>query len=142
MKPRMSMVTLGTGDLARATAFYQDGLGFPKMDFEGDITFFELQGTWLALYAWEALAEDATVPSNGVGFRGVTLAHNVMSEDEVVAVLNQAEQAGARMIKPAQKTDWGGFSGYFEDLDQHLWEVAYAPSFMPGPKDPSETHGL
>lgn len=135
MKPTINIITLGTHNLERATNFYAQGLGFPKMNFEGDISFFELQGTWLALYSWELLAEDALVPSIGSGFRGVTLAHNVKSQAHVLEVLTQAKNAGAKIIKPGQQTSWGGFSGYFADLDGHLWEVAFNPFFWPGPKD-------
>lgn len=135
MKPRINIITLGTHHLERATAFYEQGLRFPKMPCAGDVSFFELNGTWLAIYPWDLLAKDATVTDNGTGFRGVTLAHNVESEDEVRQVLQEAEKAGATCVKPAQKTDWGGFGGYFSDLDGHLWEVAFNPFFWPGPKD-------
>ena len=135
MQPRINIITLGTKDLPRATAFYVDGLKFPKMDFAGNISFFTLNGSWLALYPWELLAQDAQIAAAGSGFRGVTLAHNVSCEDEVIALLDQAKHAGANIVKPAQKTDWGGFSGYFADLDDHLWKVAHNPFFWPGPKD-------
>lgn len=135
MRPNINIITLGTNNLESATHFYAVGLGFPKMNFEGDISFFELQGTWLALYPWELLAQDAEVPSTGSGFRGVTLAHNVKSEEGVIKTLAEAQNAGAKIIKPGQKTTWGGFSGYFADLDDHLWEVAFNPFFWPGLKD-------
>lgn len=135
MKPSINIITLGVKDLARATKFYEEGLGFPKMDFEGDISFFTLNGSWLALYPWDKLGEDAQVSAKGQGFRGVTLAHTVESEEEVLNILEQAQSAGAKIIKPGQKADWGGFSGYFSDLDDHLWEVAYNPFFWPGPKN-------
>lgn len=135
MKPRISMITLGVADLALATQFYEKGLGFPKMDMEGGISFFNLNGSWLALYPWDLLAKDAMVDQGGTGFRGIALAHNVESEEEVLLLLNGAEAAGAKIIKPGQKTDWCGFSGYFADLDNHLWEVAFNPFFWPGPKD-------
>lgn len=132
MKPKINMVTLGVQNLEKATNFYEKGLGFPKMDFEGDITFFELESAWLSLYPWDLLAQDATVPSRGSGFRGVSLAHIVDSDHAVLEVLERAQQAGATLIKPGQKTSWGGFSGYFSDLDDHLWEVAHNPFFCPG----------
>ncbi len=135
MKPRINIITLGTNNLDLATNFYEKGLRFPKLAFDGDISFFELNGSWLALYPWDLLAADATVDKSGSGFRGVTLAHNVNSEDKVEDILKEAKVAGASIIKPAQKTDWGGFSGYFSDLDNHLWEVAFNPFFWPGPKD-------
>ncbi|WP_435363955.1 VOC family protein [Haloarchaeobius sp. DYHT-AS-18] len=126
MDPRMTIVTLGVDDLDAAIEFYRDGLGFPIRDRnpDDDIAFFTLDGTWLALYPWDALAEDATVPAEGDGFSGVTLAHNVPDSAEVDAVLSEAVAAGADLVKPAQDTFWGGYSGYFADLDGHLWEVA------------------
>ena len=135
MKPMINMITLGVQDLERATRFYEEGLGLPRKAFEGKVAFFELKGSWLALYPWGALAEDATVDSQGDGFRGVTLAHAVSSKEQVDQVLNQAVEAGATLVKPAQDVFWGGYSGYFSDPDGHLWEVAWNPHFWPGPKD-------
>lgn len=103
----------------------RDGLGLPEREQEGDITFFELQGTWLALYPWDALDDDATVDPDGSGFRGVTIAHNAESREAVEDILAAAEAAGATITKPAQDVFWGGYSGYFEDPDGHLWEVAW-----------------
>lgn len=129
MDPRISIVTLGVSDLERAVEFYRDGLGLPKHDFEGDAAFFTTTGTWLALYAREALAEDAGVPAEGSGFAGVTLAHNVESPERVDAVLEEAEAAGATITKPGQDAFWGGYAGYFADPDGFLWEVAWNPEF-------------
>ena len=129
------MITLGVQDLERAISFYEKGLGLPRKPFEGNVAFFELKGSWLALYPWDALAEDATVDSQGDGFRGVTLAHAVSSKEQVDQALNQAVEAGATLVKPAQDVFWGGYSGYFSDPDGHLWEVAWNPHFWPGPKD-------
>jgi len=134
MKPRISIITLGVKDLEESTQFYEHGLGLPRMPFEGDAVFFELNGTWLALYPWSALAEDATVSDIGEGFRGITLAHNVESKPEVDEVIEQANKAGATILKPAQDVFWGGYSGYFSDPNGHLWEVAWNPHFWPGPK--------
>jgi catechol 2,3-dioxygenase-like lactoylglutathione lyase family enzyme len=129
VKPRISIVTLGVKDLEKSTAFYREGLGLPTHgDFPG-ITFFKLQGTWLALYPRDELAADARVSAQGQGFNGVTLAHNAGSKEEVNAVLKEAEKAGAKIMKPAQDTDWGGYSGYFADPDGYLWEVAWNPHF-------------
>ncbi|MFP8890828.1 VOC family protein [Natrialbaceae archaeon A-CW2] len=127
MEPRITLVTIGVEDLDEAIKFYRDGLGFPMQDREedSDVAFFELEGTWLSLYPRDLLAEDATVSGDGTGFSGVTLAHNVPSKDEVESVLTEAEAAGGRIVKPAQDVFWGGYSGYFADLDGHLWEVAY-----------------
>ncbi len=129
MDPHVSIVTLGVDDLDRSTTFYRDGLGLPEYDWDGPITFFDPEGTWLALFDREALAEDATVPAQGSCFGGVTLAHNTRTEAEVDDVLAEAEAAGAEIVKPAAATDWGGYSGYFADPDGHLWEVAYNPHF-------------
>ncbi|KPK71808.1 MAG: glyoxalase [Acidithiobacillales bacterium SM23_46] len=135
MKPRISMITLGVRDLAAAVEFYEKGLGFPRMESPPEVAFFTLNGTWLGLYGREALAEDATVPAEGRGFKGFTLAHNVESEAEVDAVMAQALRAGAALVKKPQKVFWGGYSGYFEDPDGHLWEVAHNPHFWVGPRD-------
>ena len=129
MEPKISLLTLGVVDLERSVSFYRDGLGLPMRDGPEGIAFFELSGTWLALYSKEKLAEDAQVACEGSGFRGFTLAHNVGSADEVDAVLAEAVAAGATMLKPGQKTSWGGYSGYFEDPDGFLWEVAWNPHF-------------
>jgi len=129
MKPKISLVTLGVSDLEKSILFYKQGLGFPMQERTGgaDIAFFNLEGTWLSLYPQEKLAEDATVSLDKNGFRGFTLAHNVKSEDEVEKVLALAQHAGAIIVKPAQKAEWGGYSGYFSDPDNFLWEVAYNP---------------
>lgn len=129
MDPRLSIVTLGVDDLEEAVAFYRDGLGLPELESDGEIAFFDLGGTQLALYPWEALAEDATVSADGSGFRGVTLAHNAESKERVEAVLEEAAAAGATIVKPAQDVFWGGYSGYFADPDGHLWEVAWNPNY-------------
>lgn len=135
MKPRISMITLGVRDLARSVKFYEEGLGFPRRDSPPEVAFFTLDGTWLGLYGRDALAEDATVPAAGQGFAGVALAHNVMSPEQVDAVIQQAAAAGATIVKVPQKVFWGGYSGYFADLDGHLWEVAHNPHFWVGPAD-------
>jgi hypothetical protein len=128
MQPRISIITLGVADLDAAVDFYRNGLGLPlRADSFDGIAFFELAGTWLALYPWDDLATDAGVPPEGAGFPGVTLAHNVASKAEVDAVLIEAEAAGAEIVRPAFEAFWGGYSGYFADLDGHLWEVAWNP---------------
>ena len=129
MSPRISFVTLGVSDLARATAFYRDVLALPQRPSSPAISFFELGKTWLALYPRELLAEDATVPAEGSGFRGFTLAHNVKERDEVDALLAHVAAHGGRIVKPAKVADWGGYSGYFADPDGFLWEVAWNPDF-------------
>jgi predicted lactoylglutathione lyase len=135
MKPRINIITLGVHDLQHSIEFYEQGLKLPRKPFDGNVAFFELNGTWLALYPWDALAEDAEVTAEGRGFRGVTLAQVVRTREEVDEVLRQAAHAGARIIKPAQDVFWGGYSGYFSDPDGHLWEVAWNPHFWPGPAD-------
>jgi len=135
MKPRISMITLGVRDLAAAVAFYEQGLGFPRMESPPSVAFFPLDGSWLGLYGREDLAEDAQVAAAGEGFSGFALAHNLSSEAEVDRVMKQALAAGATLVKPPQKVFWGGYSGYFKDLDGHLWELAYNPHFWIGPPD-------
>lgn len=127
MKPKISLVTLGVGDLERAVKFYQYGLGFPREGKEKEVAFFKLHGTWLSLFPRTELAKDVGVSAEGSGFIGITLAHNVASEAEVDTVLALAEKAGGKIIKPGQKVFWGGYSGYFTDLDGFMWEVAYNP---------------
>ncbi len=135
MKSRISMITLGVADLAASTRFYEEGLGLSRLPFDGDAVFFNLSGTWLGLYPWEELAKDAQVLAVGEGFRGVTLAHNLASKEEVDEVMAQAERAGAIVKKAPQDVFWGGYSGYFEDPDGHLWELAWNPHFWVGPED-------
>ncbi len=136
MKPRISMITPGVRDLAASIRFYEQGLGLPRLEMEGaDVAFFSLNGTWLSLYGRNALAEDAQVSPEGHGFAGFTLAHNVHSDAEVDAVVAQAVQAGATLVKQPQKVFWGGYSGYFQDPDGHLWEVAHNPFLWIGPRD-------
>ena len=136
MQAHISMISLGVRDLKKSIAFYGQGLGFPRLDFPSEsIAFFTLNGTWLGLYGYEALAEDANVSAKGEGFRGFSLARNVKSEAEVDEVFYHALSAGAKERKKPQKVFWGGYSGYFEDLDGYLWEVAHNPHLWVGPKD-------
>ncbi len=135
MKPRISMIALAVVDLDRSIAFYEDGLGFPKMASPPDVAFFNLNGTWLGLSNRDALARDATVSPEGSGYNGFNLAHNVASAAEVDAVVEQARSAGATIVKPAQNASWGGYHGYFQDPDGHLWEVAFNPFAWVGPED-------
>jgi len=129
MEQRMSLVTLGVADLARARRFYE-GLGWRVgMAVEGEVVFFQLNGLVLSLYPRAALARDAGVAEAGSGFTGITLAHNVRSKAEVDAVLGEAARVGGRIVRPALRAEWGGYSGYFTDPDGHLWEVAHNPGF-------------
>ncbi|WP_061296038.1 VOC family protein [Leptospira interrogans] len=124
MQPRMNLITLGVRDLKKAVHFYEQGLGFPKMKFEGNVAFFTLNGTWLALYPWEELAADAGVSAEGNGFRGFTIAYNGQSKEEVDQVIAKAEKVGAKIVKRPQEVFWGGYSGYFQDPEGFYWEVA------------------
>ncbi|EMO18172.1 glyoxalase-like domain protein [Leptospira interrogans str. MMD3731] len=129
----MNLITLGVRDLKKAVHFYEQGLGFPKMKFEGNVAFFTLNGTWLALYPWEELAADAGVSAEGNGFRGFTIAYNGQSKEEVDQVIAKAEKVGAKIVKRPQEVFWGGYSGYFQDPEGFYWEVAWNPGFYPGP---------
>jgi catechol 2,3-dioxygenase-like lactoylglutathione lyase family enzyme len=129
MEQRVSLITLGVGDLQRSRDFYER-LGWKRVNSKANgIVFFQAGGIALALYPRIALAEDANVSPEGHGFSGITLAHNARTRDEVDVVLAQAEAAGAKLLKPAQKTFWGGYDGYFADPDGFLWEVAWNPFF-------------
>ena len=130
MEARVSLITLGVSDLPRSRAFYSEGLGFPVMPHSNEnVVFLGLKSVWLGLYPREALAEDAQVAAEGSGFSGFSLAHNVRTREEVRDILALAENAGGKIVKPAQDTFWGGFSGYFTDPDGFLWEVAWNPHF-------------
>ena len=123
----ISIITLGVKDLKRSTKFYE-GLGFTVSSHSDDnIVWFMTGGTVLGLYPWNAMADDATVPSEGSGFRGTTLAINLRSEKEVDEFVKKAEHLGGKVIKTPQKVFWGGYSSYFQDFDGHHWEVAFNP---------------
>ena len=130
MKSKVSIISLGVKDLQASRKFYED-LGFELAVKENtdSIVFFKLtnEAMLLGLYPWDKLAEDAEVSPEGSGFRGVTIAHNENSPEAVDKVLDEAVDCGAKLIKPGKKVFWGGYSGYFADLDGHLWEVAYNP---------------
>jgi catechol 2,3-dioxygenase-like lactoylglutathione lyase family enzyme len=138
MKPRITLVTLGVDDLERAVAFYRDGLGLATQgivgkEFEhGAVAFFELAGGLrLALWPRASLAHDAGLALTPRSATSVALAHNVATKAEVDEVMGEAQRAGARIVKPAQDTFWGGYAGYFQDPDGHLWEVAWNPQMIP-----------
>ena len=138
MKPRVTLITLGVDDLDRSLTFYRDGLGLPThgivgQDVEyGAVVFFDLQhGVKLALWPRTSLAHDAHLLVQAPSATDFTLAHNVSSKEEVDLVLQQAKAAGAAIIKPAQDTFYGGYAGYFQDPDQHVWEVAWNPEILP-----------
>lgn len=126
-EPRLTMVTLGVKDIAASTAFYEK-LGFTRSSASNEsVTFFITGGTVLGLFGHNALAEDAGVKSDGEGYRGVAIAHNLDSEEAVDEAYAHALSCGARGTKPPHKVFWGGYSGYFGDPDGHLWEVAHNP---------------
>jgi uncharacterized protein len=134
MKPRITFLTLGVDDLERSLAFYRDGLGLPTkgivgQEFEyGAVAFFELQsGLTLAIWPRAAIARDANIPKAGHAPTECTIGHNVGGKDEVDAIMEQARRAGAKVVKPAGETFWGGYAGYFQDPDDHLWEIAWNP---------------
>jgi catechol 2,3-dioxygenase-like lactoylglutathione lyase family enzyme len=138
MRPRITAITLGVDDLERALAFYRDGLGLESQgivgqEFEyGAVAFFMLQpGFMLALWHRQSIARDAGLSATPRSATEFTVGHNVRSSEEVDRVMEQARQAGAAIVKPAEKTFWGGYAGYFQDPDGHLWEVLWNPEFMP-----------
>ncbi len=127
MEPRLSFVTLGVADIARARAFYEK-LGFkPSSASTDDVAFYDAGGVVLALWGRADLAKDAGISSEGAGFRGIAMAHNVPTVEEVARVLAEAEAAGGRIVRTSEKAFWGGQTGYFADPDGHLWEVACNP---------------
>ena len=137
MRPRLTVLTLGVDDLERSLTFYRDGLGLPThgivgREFEhGAVAFFELQGgVRLAIWPRDSIAHDTGLGKTARSPTDFTLGHNVNSEQEVDAVLEQARRAGARIIKPAARTFWGGYAGYFQDPDDHVWEVAWNPKYV------------
>jgi catechol 2,3-dioxygenase-like lactoylglutathione lyase family enzyme len=132
---RFTMVTLGVGNMRASIAFYE-ALGFTrKFKVTGEaVAFFETGGTAIGLFPWDQLAQDVTLPEHPrpQAFRGITLAWNCNSPEEVEEVLDFAISKGARLLKPAHKTDYGGYSGYFADPDGHPWEVVAAPGIEVG----------
>jgi uncharacterized protein len=124
---RISIITFGVSDLERSTAFYES-LGWTRSSASmPTITFFEMQGSVFGLYEWSALADDAHLPAEGSGFRGVTLAMNLASTDEVDAVFAAWVEAGATAQVEPHTAFWGGYSSYVADPDGHLWEIAHNP---------------
>lgn len=133
VEQRISLVTLGVSDLERSRTFYE-ALGWSGQTVEHTV-FFQAGGQGLVLWGLDQLAADAGLTAESVespehkGFRGVTLAHNVRSNDEVDQVMAAAQTAGGRITKPAQRTFYGGYAGHFTDPDGHLWEIAHNPGF-------------
>ena len=138
MKPRITVFTIGVDDLERSLRFYRDGLGFKTdgiigNEFEhGAVVFFDLEGgSRLALWPRQSIAHDTGLAVSSPSPTDCTLGQNLRSAAEVDAVMAQAKKAGAVIVKPAAKTIWGGYAGYFQDPDQHLWEVVWNPQFLP-----------
>jgi predicted lactoylglutathione lyase len=133
--PRLTVITLGVGNIRASIAFYE-ALGFTrKMRATGEaVAFFETGGPVIGLFPWDKLAMDATLPDNPrpQTFRGITLAWNCRTTDEVDTVLDFAVSKGASLLKAAHKTEYGGYSGYFSDPDDHPWEVVVAPGIEVG----------
>jgi uncharacterized protein len=136
MKARVTLITLGVDDLKNALAFYRDGLGLPSAGIVGEqfehgaVAFFELQpGLRMALWPRASIAHDTGLPKTPRSPTDFTVAHNVNARQEVDAVMAQAKKAGAQVIKPAGDTFYGGYAGYFQDPDGHLWEVAWNPQW-------------
>jgi len=134
MKPRITLITLGVNALEKSLKFYRDGLGLPTLgivgtEFEhGAVAFFDLQnGLRLALWPRSSIAHDTTIHVQPPSATDFTIGHNVNSKEEVDAVMEQAKRAGAKIIKPAGDTFWGGYAGYFQDPDDHVWEIAWNP---------------
>jgi catechol 2,3-dioxygenase-like lactoylglutathione lyase family enzyme len=136
MKPRITVITLGVDNLDRSLAFYREGLGLPTQgiigkEFEhGAVAFFDMQsGVKLAIWSRDDIAHDTKISKTPRSATELTIGHNVSSAAEVDAVMEQANRAGANIVKGAQNTFWGGYAGYFQDPDYHLWEVVWNPQF-------------
>ncbi len=136
MRPRITVLTIGVDDLERSLRFYRDGLGLPTQgifgtEFEhGAVAFFDLEGGLkLAIWPRRSIAHDAAMAVQPASATDFTIGHNLSSKAEVDAVMEQARKAGATIVKPAADTFWGGYAGYFQDPDGHLWEVLWNPNF-------------
>jgi uncharacterized protein len=136
MKPRITVITIGVNDLERSVKFYRDGLGLPTQgivgkEFEyGAVAFFDLQNSVkLAVWPRKSIARDSGVPLQPPSATELTIGHNLNSKNEVNETMEQARKAGAKIVKPADDTFWGGYAGYFQDPDGHLWEVLWNPSW-------------
>jgi catechol 2,3-dioxygenase-like lactoylglutathione lyase family enzyme len=132
MQQRLSLVTLGVADLARAVDFYENVLGWKAAASPPEVAFFDLNGVVFSLFPHTELAKDSktTLPAADIGSRtyeGFTLAHNVASKAEVDAIFARLQARGVTIVKPPEDAFWGGYSGYFADPDGHLWEIAYNP---------------
>ena len=138
MQPRITVITIGVDDLERSLRFYRDGLGFKTEgivgeEFEnGAVVFIDMQpGLRLALWPRSSIAHDTGLPLTPPCAIEMTFGHNVSSKAEVDEVMRLAERAGAAILKPAQETFWGGYAGYFQDPDGHVWEIVWNPQWLP-----------
>lgn len=128
MRQKLNLITLGVDDFQKSLDFYENGLGWKKSKQSMDgLALFDLGGIILALHPRNELAEDTTLTYQPTSFSGLTFSHNAKSEKEVDELLEKVEKLGATIVKPAQHVYWGGYSGYFKDLDGHLFEVAFNP---------------
>lgn len=134
MEQRLSMVTLGVADLARAKSFYEDVVGWKAAPGPPEIAFFDLGGLVFSLYPLADLAKDRNETPDDVGgvYKGFALAHNARSKEDVDAIFARLKDKGATIVKEPEKVFWGGYSGYFSDPDGHAWEVAYNPYWTIG----------
>ena len=137
MKPRITVITVGVDDLERSLRFYRDGLGLPTQgiigtEFEhGAVSFFDLQaGVKFAIWPRKSISHDSGIPESPPSPTEITLGHNVSTREEVDAVMEQARKAGAKIVKQAHDNFWGGYAGYFQDPDGHLWEVVWNPQLQ------------
>jgi uncharacterized protein len=138
MKPRISVITLGVADLERSLVFYRDGLGLSTKgivgrEFEhGAVAFFDLSGGLkLAIWAQDDISYDTGLAKHPVSSTAFTIGHNVRHRKEVDETMDAAQRAGAEIIKTPQDTFYGGYAGYFRDLDGHLWEIVWNPQMLP-----------
>jgi uncharacterized protein len=138
MQPRITVITIAVDNLENSLAFYRDGLGFHTEGILGEefahgaVAFFDLQaGLKLAIWPRRSLAHDTGLPQGPQSSTEFSLGHNVASKSEVNEVMEQARNAGAVIVKPAEETSWGGYAGYFSDPDGHLWEVVWNPQLLP-----------
>ncbi|NYT79622.1 VOC family protein [Alcaligenaceae bacterium] len=138
MKPRISVITLGVTDLEKSLAFYRDGLGLPTEGIvgrefaHGAVAFFDLSGGLkLAIWAQDDISYDTGLPKQPISSTSFTIGHNVLDRQEVDETMDAAQRAGAEIIKPPQDTFYGGYAGYFRDINGHLWEIVWNPQLLP-----------
>ncbi|WP_380053287.1 VOC family protein [Falsihalocynthiibacter sp. SS001] len=142
MDQRVSLITLCVDDMEASAAFYE-ALGWKRVESQDGVVAFDLIGQTLGLYTKAGMAEELGIPLESIGgFSGVTLAHNLRTKEEVAPLLERAEKAGGRILKPAQDVFWGGYHGYFADIDGHVWEIAHNPFSPLGPNGEFQWNGV